>query len=508
MLKRILLCVVVASMVLGLIACTPQSKETGPTPTKKTEIIVAQSADPPTLDPYASNDSASSAIKIQVFNSLVKTDLQMNVVPDLAESWEPLDDLNWKFNLRKGVKWHNGEEFTAHDVKYSIERMKQFGQVAHLVEAITDVIVEDDYTVILRTEAPYAPILTNLAHSAARIVNQKAIEDAGEDVGIKPIGTGAFKFVDWIASDSVTLERFDEYFEGPAGAEKLVFKTIPAGTSRTIALETEEIDFAYAIEPNDKAVIEGNPETTLHEINSNRIEYLAFNLNKEPFNIKEVRQAINHVVDKQAILDVAEAGRGRIAHTVTGPTVLGFNPDVPEYELNVEKAKELMATAGYADGFSATLSASGEVQNRVAQILQANLAEINIDVRIQLYEWGAYLDHTANGVHEMFLLGWTNLTADGDGSMYPNFHSSRQGAGGNRSFYSNPEVDALLLAGREDVNEETRPTHYQKAQLLIMEDAPWVPLYYQTVKVGTRADLKGVELHPGAMHKLNKLKYE
>jgi len=507
--KNVMMFAVLLSLSLILSACGGNTQSTGTSGTtgKKTEIVIAQRADAPSLDPHASNDSAASNVKIQIFNSLVKTDLNMEMVGDLAESWQILDDLTWQFNLRKGVKWHNGEDFTAADIKYTVERMKVSPQVGHLVEAISEVEILDDHTVLLRTDEPYAPMLANLSHSAARIVNQKAIEEYGEEVGENPIGTGPFKFAEWVSGERIVLERFEEYFEGPAAAERLVFRPIPEGTSRTIALETGEIDIAYEIEPNDKAIVEENDETKLYEQNSNRTEYLSFNLNKTPFENQKVRQAISHVIDKQSILEVAEVGRGGIAHTVIGPKVLGFNPDVPQYDFNVEKAKQLLTEAGYPDGFSTTLWASGDVRERMAQVIQNNLAQIGIDASIQLLEWGAYLDRAAKGEHDMFLLGWTNLTADGDGGMYPLFHSSKLGPGGNRSFYSNPEVDALLEEGRVTVDPEIRPESYKKAQLIIMEDAPWVPLYYQTVNLGARADLKGVELHPGSMHRFYNVSY-
>lgn len=509
-----LVLVLVVSMFAGCSSKPADAPDTGNETTEtpgetvaKEEIVIAQPTDIKSLDPHATNDSGSSTVNRQIFGSLVRHNEQMEIVGDLAESWEPIDELTWEFKLKQGVKWHDGTDFTSEDVKFSLERQKASASVGHLVNVIEEIEIIDENTVRFHTSVPFGPMLPNLAHSGSRIVSKKAVEEFGDEIAEHPVGTGAYKFVEWIPGDRVVLERFDDYFEEIEGAKTLVVRAIPEGTSRTIALETGEVDLVVTVEPNDKKVVEGNSDLKLYELMSNRVEYLAFNFNKAPYDNKLVRQAINHVINKDAINIVAADGRGEPSKTVIGKKVLGYNPDVPAYEHNVDKAKELLAEAGYPDGFDTTLWASGDVRNRIAQVIQANLAEIGINASIELLEWGAYIDRTSAGEHDMFLLGWTNLTADGDGGMFPLFHSSRMGAGGNRSFYSNPEVDALLDGGRQEVITEKRAPYYQEAQLLIMEDAPWVPLYYTTVDLGARADLKGVELHPGSMHRFYNLHY-
>lgn len=520
--RRLSLCIVAVMLLATILSgCGETTNETGSkTDTEKgteanagadsevkSEIIIAQANDIKSLDPHATNDSASSNVNRQIYGSLIRTDKNMDIVGDLAVEWEPISPTEWQFKLREGVKWHDGTDFTSEDVEFSIMRQKESARVKHLVEPITEIKIIDEHTVILVTDKPFGPILPNLAHSASRIVSKKAVTEYGDKYADNPVGTGAFKFVEWKPGDQVVLERFDDFYEGKPPAEKLIFRSIPEGPSRTIALETGEVDLVIGVEPSDKKRVEENEDLTLYEKMSNRTEYLGFHVEKKPFDNKLVRQAINHAIYKPAIIDVASDGRGEVAHTVIGKKVLGFNPDVPEYEYDIEKAKELLAEAGYPDGFSTTLWASGDVRNRIAQIIQANLSEIGIQIEVELLEWGAYLDRTKAGEHDMFLLGWTNLTADGDGGMYPLFHSSKKGAGGNRAFYENSEVDKLLEAGREETDFAKRPEPYKKAQLLIMEDAPWVPLYYMPVDLGARKDLKGVELHPGSMHRYHMLHY-
>lgn len=478
-----------------------------PSEAKKAEIVIAQKADIVSMDPHATNDSPSANVNRQIYSSLVRTNNEMEIEGDLAESWKTLSDVEWEFKLRQGVKWHDGSDFKASDVKFSIERQQQGPQVKHLVNMITEVKVVDDYTVVIVTDKPCGPLLANLAHSASRIVPEKACTEYGDKFAEHPTGTGPMKFVEWVPGDKVVLERFEDYFEGVPATEKLTVRVIPEGTSRTIALENGEVDLILDVEPIDKSKIESNSALKLYEKMSNRTEWLSLNNKKAPFDNKLVRQAINHAIDKASVIEVATDGRGMVANTVIGPTVLGYNPDVKVYEYNPEKAKELLKEAGYPDGFKTTLWSSGDVRNRAAEVIQSNLSEIGITAEIELMEWGAYLDKTSAGEHDMHLLGWSNLTADGDGGMYPNFHSSSQGAAGNRSFFVNAEVDRLLEEGRVDTDVTKRPKYYQDAQVIIMEEAPMVPLYFQPTEVGTRADLKGVELHPGSLHRFHMLHY-
>lgn len=474
---------------------------------KKTEIVIAQKADIVSLDPHATNDSPSANLTRQIYSALLRTNTEMEYEGDLAESWETLSPTETQFNLRKGVKWHDGSDFTAKDVKFSIERQQEGANVKHLVNMITEVKVIDDYTVVIVTDKPTGPLLANLAHSASRIVPEKAVTEYGDKFAEHPIGTGPMKFVEWVPGDKVVLERFDDYFEGLPATERLVVRVIPEGTSRTIALETGEVDLILDVEPIDKGKIEGNSELKLYEKMSNRIEWLSLHNGKAPFDNKLVRQAISYAIDKESVNIVATDGRGMIANTVTGPTVLGYNKDINLYEYNPEKAKELLAQAGYPNGFTTTLWSSGDVRNRSAEVIQANLADVGITAEIELLEWGAYLEKTAAGEHDMHLLGWSNLTGDGDGGLYPNFHSQSVGASGNRCFFINDEVDKLLEGGRVETDFAKRPQYYYDAQTIIMEEAAMVPLYYQPTEVGARADLQGVELHPGSLHRFHMLHY-
>ncbi|GFN36484.1 glutathione ABC transporter substrate-binding protein [Tepidimicrobium xylanilyticum] len=486
-------------LMLTLSACG--SKETGGS--GKDELVVAQGADPKSLDPHASNDQPSSRVNKQIYNTLVEATEDMEIEPGLAESWEQVDETTWRFKLREGVKFHNGEELRASDVKFSLDRMMNSPEVAHIVGAVESVEIEGDYTVIIKTKEPFAPILAHLAHTAASILNEKAVTEAGDDYANNPIGTGPFKFVSHDAGDKVTLERFDDYFGEPAKVNTLIFRNIPEGTNRTIGLKTGEIDIAYDIEPIDLGKVREDDKLVLIEEESLSTSYIGFNTKKAPFHDVRVRKALNHAVNVDEIIEVVLEGAGKKATGPINDKVFGYNKDLKGYEYDPEKAKELLAEAGYPDGFKTTIwTNDSPVRVRIAELVQAQLKEVGVEVTIEEVEWGAYLERTAAGEHDMFILGWVTVTGDADYGLYALFHSSQHGGAGNRTFYTNSEVDKLLDQGRTSIDEGERLEVYAKAQELIVEDAPQLFLYFQTQNAGVQSNVEGFRLHPAGHHKL------
>ncbi|NBJ83191.1 hypothetical protein D5274_15390 [bacterium 1XD42-94] len=315
------------------------------------------------------------------------------------------------------------------------------------------------------------------------------------------------KFQEWAPNDHYVLERFNDYFKSAGKTNTLTVRVMPEGGARTIALETGEIDMSVAVDAADVVNVDKSPDLTALQKTSIAVEYVAMNCEKEPFNDPRVRQAINYAIDRQPIIDVVLEGRGTAANSVINANIPGYSADIPAYEADIEKAKELLAEAGYADGFTTTLFASGDVRNREAQILQAQLAEVGVKVDIQLYEWGAFLDAINNGKHDMFLSSWSNATLDADNSVFPLFHSKNFGATGNRAYYANADVDAMLEAAQVEGDNEKRMQLYKDIQLKLREDAPWAPIFYGTTCTGIRADLQGFVMHPAAANHYENLHY-
>jgi len=512
--KFIMILSAIMVFALALTACgnKPAEEET-PSGDKeavvKDTLVIAQGADAKSLDPHATNDQPSSRVSKQIYNTLVESTVDMELVPGLASDWKQVDDTTWEFDIRKGVKFHNGEELKASDVKFSLERMLVSKKVAHIVEAIESVEVVDDYKVVIKTKEPFGPLLAHLSHTAASIVNEKAVTEAGENYGQNPVGTGPFKFVSWEAGDKITLERFDDYYKGAAKVKTVVFRNITEGTNRTIGLETGELDIAYEIEPIDKDRVANHEKLQLIEGPSLSMNYIGFNNQKEPFNNEKVRKAINYAIDADEIITAVENGAAQKANSPIGPRVFAHNDSIEPYGYDPEKAKELLKEAGYENGFKTTIwTNDNPVRMQIAQIVQSKLKDIGIEVTIEPLEWGSYLERTANGEHDMYILGWVTVTADPDYGLYALYHSSQHGGAGNRTFYTNEEVNKLLEEGRTAIDAEKRAEAYKKAQEIIVNDAPDVLLYYKTQNVGAQKSVKGFELHPAGHHSVYGVSFE
>lgn len=468
-------------------------------------LIVAQGADPVTLDPHGQNDQPSARVRVQIYETLVNHDTDLNIVPGLATSWESISPTVLEFKLREGVKFHNGDPFTAKDVKYSLERIPQIGTVTFLVEAITNVEVVDDYTVRIETAYPFAPILAHLAHPSTAIVNQRSVEEAGDSYGATvAIGTGPFIFKEWVSGSHVTLVRNEEYWGEPAKVAELMIRGIPENTVRAIELETGGVDIAYNLDPMDELRLTGHPGIVLDKYEELSTTYVGFNVQKAPLDNVLVRQAINHALDIEAVVDFIYTGLASKLNGPIPPNVWGYNPNLKGYDYNPERAKELLAEAGYADGIELSLwTNDNPLRMQIAEIFQANLAEVGINVNVQILPWATYLEDTALGKHDMFVLGWGTVTADADYGMYALFHSKNHGDPGNRTFYTNPRVDELLDAGRREIDPEKRMAIYHEVQELIVEDAPWAFLINTSAVNGLRDYVDGFVPHPAGHHKLS-----
>lgn len=486
------------------------SGSTGSTEAKKTDLVIAAATEAVTLDPQGGWDGASLYVLRQMYNGLVKLDQDMNVVGDLAESWEFTSDTSVTFKLKQGVLFHNGEELKASDVVFSIERAQASAKVTAFTANIESVVADDDYTVTINTSIPYAPLMQNLCHTANCIVSQKAVEAAGDGFSAAPVGagTGPFVFQSWDSGDKIVLTRNDNYFDGDVLPTSLTYKLMKEDTARTIALETGEVDLVLVLSGSDAKRIDQEAETTLVASMSPKIEYVSFNQKVTPFDNQLVRQAINCAIDRDSLNLVATDGYGLVTDSVMNAQIKGYTEDVTHYEYNIEKAKELLAEAGYPDGFSTTILVGTNARNTEAQIIQGTLSEIGINVTISQLDSSAMLEQINNGDYEMFIMSYNNTTGDPDTSLYMLFNSQVPASSGNRSFTNIPEVDQLLTAGRAEINETARMAIYAQVQQILTEQAVWVPLYCVPTLVGIRTGLVGYNAHPLGCDVFDQLHYE
>lgn len=507
-LKKKTTAILLATMALVLTACSTGGGK-GTTGGVKETLVVGVNADAVTFDIQSTNDAPTTNMSKQIYNTLIKQTEDLELVPALAESWEKIDDTTYEFKLREGVKFHNGETLTAADVAFTMERAKTSEQIGHIVGEldVTKIKVVDDTTIQLGTTEPFGPFLTHLAHPTLGILNEKAVTEGGEDYGTNPVGTGPYKFVNWEAGTEVNLERFDDYFDTAGASPKIKFRVIKENSVRLISLETGEIDIAYDVAPADIAKIEGNDDLVLARDKNLRTEYIGFNVQSAtPVKDVKVRQAINHAINVQAILDTVYQGVGSPAKGPINELIFGSNQDLEAYDYDLDKANALLTEAGYpGGGFTVKLYVGDNNAQRtqVAEILKEELGKIGITVEITQLEWATYLDATGKGEHDMFLLGWTTVTTDGDYGLFPLFHSSQFGKAGNRTFYSNARVDELLQAGRVGKTNEERIAAYKEAQEIIRDEAPWVFFLYGEDVVAYSKRVTGFKLHPTGTHYLS-----
>ena len=300
-------------------------------PASAAELRLAQVADVSSLDTQKVSDVYSANVIRQIYSNLVQVNEKIEIVPDLAESWENPDDVTWVFHLRKGVKFHNGEPFTAADVKYTFGRLldpKTASPGATHLKEVVSMEAVDDHTIRIVTRRPFAPMLMSLTRYETAILNQKAVEAAGVDYGSKAaVGTGPFKFESWSRGDKVVLVRNDDYFGGPAGVEKLVYRGIPEDATRLVELESGGIDLIPGNFPYQEfANIEKDSNYATYRVPAMSTLYMGLNTEVKPFGDVRVRKAMNYAVDKQAIIDAVYFGLGAPARGPLSPVIWGFDP--------------------------------------------------------------------------------------------------------------------------------------------------------------------------------------
>lgn len=522
--KSLFLFVLTLMLALVLAACASEPDEAGGTSDDTDDdeevteegaeeggdLVIANSADAVSLDPAGSNDVPSSNVAENIYETLVKQNMDMELEPGLATEWEAVEDNVWEFKLREDVKFHDGSDFNAEVVKANIERVldEEVGSPRQFLYAmVSDIEVVDDYTVRFTTEYPFAPLPAHLAHSGGAMVSLDLIEEDyaamedGEEPGSviseNPVGTGFFKFEEWVPGDYIRLVKNDDYWDEPANLDSVTFKVVDEDQTRVAELLTGDSHIIDPLSPSDVAQVEGEDGVNPARQPSVSLSYIGFNAQKEPFDDPKVRQAINMAIDKEQIIDGIYDGAGIPAIGPLAPDVFGYDDSVEGLEYNPEKAKELLAEAGYEDGFSTTIW-TNDSRERIdaATNIQAQLEEFNIDVEVEILEWGAYLEQTANGEHEMFVLGWSTVTGDADYGLYALFHSDNFGDPGNRTFTDDPELDDLLDQARQEPEPEKRQELYTEIQELLAENAPMLYIHHQELLLGVSDKVQGLEQLP------------
>lgn len=466
---------------------------------------------PSSLDPHAANDGYSLYVMINIYETLVNLNEDLELEPNLAESYEQIDDTTWEFVLREDVEFHDGEPFNAEAVKINLDRVldEDVGSpLAFLFTEIDEVEVIDEYTVHITTNEPFAALPNHLAHPGGNMISPAVIAadyeamEEGEnpltEVNRNPIGTGFFKFESIVEGDNIVLTRNDDYWGEPAAPSSVTFRAVPEDGARIAELTTGNADLIYPTNPGDVAQINESELAYAREADSANMTYLGFNTEVEPFDDPIVRQAIGMAINKDVIIEELLEGIALKAETPLNPTVNAHSEDLEPLEYNKEQAIQLLEENGYEDGFSAEIIMNNRTHADVATFIQEELRELNIDISISQVEAATFQEYAASGNFEMLMGGWGTVTLDGDYGLYPLFHSDNIGAPGNRTRYQNEEVDELLDAARTEGDWDTRFGYYEEAQQIIIDEAPLVPIYHTVLISGIQEDLENYFQYPSS----------
>lgn len=450
------------------------------------------------LDPHTVSSYSSYQILNNVLEGLTFYDDDLNLVPWLAESWEQSEDgRTWTFKLREGVMFSNGREMTAEDVKFSFERLIDpdtgAGNAGRVGPPETEIEVIDDYTVAITHPEPFGIFPQSVGFDKSTgIVARESLEEDGT-ISV-PIGTGPFQITDVQGTTRLTLERNENYWqEGLPYLDSIVIEPIPDDTVRETALRGGEVDWVLSIAPQNFQALQDDPEIVVDTAPQLSYDYIGINLTREPFDDVQVRQAIAYALDRE---ELCEAGFFGLCDTLHEPVGEGspWNFDYRPYERDLEMARQLLADAGYPDGFEMELLPTTQYGEtvRAAQVLQQQLAEIGIEATINAPEWSEWLELEGNFMYDAYICNWNGLI-DADQYYYLQHHT---GEVFNFTGYSDEEFDALVEEGRSISDFDERYPIYEEANQILVDDAPYIYMYNKREIRAYAPEVQGFVVRP------------
>lgn len=486
------------------------TQPSGPPPDREELVIRLATQDMQELDPAFMGVVGSWWVGHQIYSGLVRSDSGRSdpefIKPDLAETWDVSDDgLTYTFHLREGAQFHKGYgEVTANDVKFSYDRIMDpevASNYAGLFEPIEEIEVVDDYTVAFHLSSPYPAFLGSvLTYRPGYIVSQKAMEEKGaEAFALDPIGSGPFVFESWTPNTEVVLTANDDYYLGYPQYSGVRMKVIQDEAAVAIGIENGEIMAANIVTPEALAVLDGNPDVSLECVGSIAARYLWLNMKDGPTADPLVRKALWHATSTDLISEGVFDGWHAPIHTLLPPSVWSWTDDVTQYEYDPELARQMLAEAGYADGFDVSILYSQRPQdNGIAIALQDMWGEIGVNVELIGLDHPVYTAERQENRDEYdFVMVHFGRDTDPNNFVQEVFHTSQFPPGSNAAYYD--QVDDLIEAGASESDLEAREAIYVELQEKIQEDVPGIPLVHTTACYAIRNEVGGFEapVHTG-----------
>lgn len=502
-------------------AGAPNERPFGERALGEQSLLVGLAGDAMGLDPARVTDAESVEVCEQIYETLVRVGEGGAIEPGLATRWEVSPDgKEWTFHLRQGVRFHDGTPLDAEAVVYSLERQRDPRHPAYqqdfsyrsLFNNVVHVMALDRGTVRIALEQPYAPFLANLSMFSMAIVSPRAVARQGDDFRRHPVGTGPFRFVEWQPGERLTLEANPSYWGGTPKLRRLTFVPVRDPRQRLLALEGGTLHVAENLAPRDLQFVALHPELQALRADSDTVGYLAMNTRRAPFDDVRIRRAVNLAIDKQRIVRLAYQGVAREASGPLPPSMWG-HVELPRTGHDPAAARRLLIEAGWLDAEGRPRAARRlrlytpstprpylPDPERVARMIAADLRDVGIDVEVVVSDFTAHLHAVANGEHDLCLLGWTADNGDPDNLLYTLFHSDNAwpGSASNLSFLVDPELDGVLRWAQETLDHAQRVKLYARAQRIIAERAPWVPLVYAETVVARRRTVRGLRVPPTA----------
>jgi peptide/nickel transport system substrate-binding protein len=518
--RRSIFATSVTMAALAVLSVLGGCRGTQPLPGGPTDrLVVARSTDAVSLDPARTNDLESLEVAEQVYGRLVRfSPGRLEPEPDLATSWTVSPDGTvWTFELRPNMQFQDGTPVDAEAVVFSIERQILPEHPNHEADFvwtrayhnIRRVRADGPTRVQFEIDRPYAPFLANLAMGPAAIVSPTAVKKWGHDFGRHPVGSGPYRFVEWIPGDRITLERNPTYWDQPARTRYLVLLAMPDSKQRLQALESGAADVIQQLAPDDLALVRLHPDLRLAMAPAALVSYLAMNTQRRPLNDPRIRRAIAHAIRTEALVKLIYQGLGIPAIGPLPPNVWGARSDVVTYPYNPAKARALLAEAGWQGDREAplklfapsTASQFMPAPARVADIIKHCLAEVGIKVDVILSDPADHQRALWAGEHDLALHGWFNDNGDPDSFLYTLLDSDNTTGTrpSNIAFYSNGWFHDVIGMAQRTTDRTERERLYSQAQAILAIDVPWVALAHSKVVFAERTNIRGLVVQPSAM---------